>query len=402
MQATLPTDPSDEALRRPGLFDWGVGVLFCLLAGIQLLWTAEHPLSSPTLLNAAVHVVIIPVVVLRRVYPVACLLTGYGLLAGLALAFHTAPINLGVSPILLAAPLLLMAVTRHGPSPRWGQAALLVGIMGSYVSPATRLWSGGSQLVVIVLIHSLVLLGCYFWSAQQRSLVDRHAAAMQMLAERSAAESEAATQAERLLVAREVHDVVGHSLAVVRVQAATALAIGDEQTMRAALQAIKEVTGDTMADTRELVGTLRTGPLSPVGDVRMLPALVDHVRTSGFAVVADLPTDDELARWQQEWPARLRLAVTRVTQESLTNVVKHASPGCRVTCRVGLQDGQLLVDVSNGGRREGTAGVGHGLVGLAERIDQVGGQLQHGPQEDGFALHARIPVPPVDEEGQAQ
>lgn len=378
--------------RLDDLRDPAIAVFFALAAAIAVEFSIEHGFGPALALDAGVHVAMVPVMWVRRRYPVAAAVAAYALLGGLALAFHVAPINLGVSPILFAAPLALMSVTRYGPNPVWGQAALLIGIVGSYASPATHLWGGASLWAMMV--HALLLTGCYLWSAQQRSLVDRHAAELERQAERWALDAAHAAESERLLIAREVHDIVGHGLAVARVQAATALALGSPDQMRAALEAIKDLTGDALTDTRDLVEGLRDQP-GPVGDLTRLPELADHARAAGFAVATRIPEAGVLAQWQEAWPARVRLTVVRVVQEALTNAVRHgAAP---LECAVAADEREITVTVTNalvGDAIDPTErGGGHGLLGLQERVLQSGGSFTAEPREDRFVLTAIVPIP---------
>lgn len=374
-------------LRRIPVADLVIAALFALVAAIECTFLVDFGPRWPYVLNAAIHLGLVPAMLLRRVRPVASCVAAYALLAALGVLVNVSPVNLGVSPALFAAPLAVLAVTRHGPSPRWGQAAVLLGVVGAFASPAVHLGVRGLGVAA----HVVLLLGCYLWAAQQRQLADRHA---RDLAEQARARDERAAraaEAERAMIAREVHDIVAHNLAVVRVQAATALALGGEDRLRAALQAIKDVTGDALGETRELVGSLRSSdPAGPSGDLGTLPGLVTRARESLPELAAELPDAVVLDTWQATWPARTRLTVLRVAQESLTNLIKHGSGAASFA--VTQADGRVVVEAHNTARRASGVPGGHGLVGVRERVELAGGTLRAAPEGEGFRVRAEVPL----------
>lgn len=375
-------------LRRIPVTDWVIAALFAVVAVIECTFISDFGPHWAYLANAAIHVGLVPAMLLRRVRPVPAFLAAYALLAGLSVLVTVAPVRLGVSPALFAAPLAVVAITRHGPSPRWGYAAILLGVAGSFGSPALNF---GASTGIGVAGHVVVLLGCYLYAAQQRQIADRHERDLAEQARAHEEESRRAAEAERTMIAREVHDIVAHNLAVVRVQASTALAIGDQQQLRDALTTIKGVTDEALAETRGLVGSLRTeGQPGPGGDVTVLPALAAHARASGVDLTADLPDAATLARWHDELDTPARLALVRVTQEMLTNMIKHAGPG-PAALWVREREGRIAVDARNAAGRPSDERPGHGLAGLRERAELVGGSLVVTEGAD-FQVHAEIPV----------
>jgi signal transduction histidine kinase len=197
-------------------------------------------------------------------------------------------------------------------------------------------------------------------------------------------EARARVAEERLRIARDLHDVVGHSFAAIHVQARAAAALLDTDPFEArqALAAIEATSRNSLREIRATLSTLRAGPHP--GD---LGELLVPVRAAGLDVQATL--DGALAL-----PATVGHVVYRVVQESLTNVLRHAR-AVAVTVTV-ARDGQAVrVEVRDNGSGAGTPapGDGHGLTGMRERVAALGGSLDAGPAANGgWLVRARIPV----------
>ncbi|MEV4319628.1 histidine kinase [Actinocrispum sp. NPDC049592] len=192
---------------------------------------------------------------------------------------------------------------------------------------------------------------------------------------------------ERLRIARELHDIMAHSMSLIAVKAGIANHVADQrpEEARDALRIIEATSRATLNDMRRMLGVLRseTADLAPAPSLRNLPELVERAQAAGVDVTLDVTA--------AEIPEALGLSVYRIVQEALTNVVKHAGP---VTCtvRVVVEDGEVRVDVTDTGPG-GTPGTGHGLVGMRERVTMYGGSFAAGPRpEGGFAVSARMPV----------
>jgi signal transduction histidine kinase len=205
--------------------------------------------------------------------------------------------------------------------------------------------------------------------------------------------AEAAVRAERLAVARELHDVVSHAVGVMVMQAGAALATRDTDPVRAAraLDLVRRTAADTLVEVDRLVevideGALGVAPAEAVAhEATEIAALAERMRAAGLAVELDVSV-----RLAGE-PAAV---VYRVVQETLTNVLRHA-PDAAVTVTVRATGDAVAVDVVDDG--PGPAGAtcpGYGLVGIAERLQRLGGSLSAGPRGDasGFAVHAELPV----------
>jgi signal transduction histidine kinase len=196
--------------------------------------------------------------------------------------------------------------------------------------------------------------------------------------------------AERLRVAQEVHDVVGHGLAAINMQAEIALhllAKGDSDAT-GALTAISRTSRESLDELRATLGAVRRGEddRSPAPGLARLDALVDRTRAVGVPVSVDV--DGPVTGL----PAAVDLAAYRIVQESLTNVLRHAGTATAAV-RVRVAGADLTIEVSDTGRGGPPANGGHGLAGMRERVAALGGSLHAGPRpEGGFAVTATLPV----------
>jgi signal transduction histidine kinase len=242
--------------------------------------------------------------------------------------------------------------------------------------------------------------------AQLAALRDRAEA---LERERVSAEARAAAD-ERLRIARDVHDLVGHGLSAIAVQSGTArlaLDAGKIETARTALAAVESASRAALGEMRQLLGVLRAGDagehgrLPGLGD---LPGLAGRMGRQGVMVTVRAGEVGEV-------PGAVSVAAYRVVQEALTNVVKHAGGG-RVTVEVGASGGAVLVTVEDyagpaasqaeaghpSGEPPGGRAGGAGLAGMRERVAGFGGELSAGPAGDhpGWRVRARIPYAQQD------
>ncbi|WP_244948863.1 sensor histidine kinase [Micromonospora endolithica] len=211
---------------------------------------------------------------------------------------------------------------------------------------------------------------------------------------RSHAAAEAVT-AERLRIARELHDQVAHSIGVIAIQAGVGARVIDTQPAeaRAALATIEATSRETLAGLRRTLRALRR-PEQEAAPLEPTPGLADLDRLVAAAGDAGLRVDLRCDGAPGPIPTEVDLAAYRIVQESLTNVVRHAGTGhCRVT--VSRRPDEVSVEVVDGGRGGPVGGEGHGLVGMRERVALLGGRFTAGPQPaGGFRVAARLPVPP--------
>ncbi|MCF2540828.1 sensor histidine kinase [Streptomyces nigra] len=201
---------------------------------------------------------------------------------------------------------------------------------------------------------------------------------------------------ERLRIARDLHDVVAHHIALVNVQAGVAAHVMDKRPDQAkeALAHVREASRSALDELRATVGLLRQSgdpeaPTEPAPGLDRLDDLAGTFRNAGLQV--------DVARADQDTtlPAAVDLAAYRVIQEALTNVQKHAGPGARAevsVVRVGPNVEVTVLD-DGSGQDDGTAGGGHGLLGMRERVSALRGTLTTGPRYGGgFRVHAILPV----------
>ena len=207
------------------------------------------------------------------------------------------------------------------------------------------------------------------------------------------AEARAAVAEERARIARELHDVVGHSVSVMTVQASAVRRrlLPDQEQEREALEIVEQTGREALAEMRRLVGVLRrpeeAPALAPQPSLEHLDRLVAQARESG------LPVELRVEGEPTPLPPGVDLTAYRLVQEGLTNAIKHARAQ-RAEVLVRYADGEVEVTVSDDGLGggDGDSG-GHGLVGMRERISVYGGELEAGPRpEGGYQLHARLPA----------
>jgi len=226
------------------------------------------------------------------------------------------------------------------------------------------------------------------------------------LRRRADARRQSAEQRERVRIARELHDVLAHSLSLINVQAGVGLHLIDSQPAKAAeaLANIKLTSKTALDEVRTVLGILRSDtdgesgesaggavPLTPEPDLSRLPALIDSYSAQGLHVelIAQLQPVMEATT------AATQLALFRICQESLTNVLRHSQTRS-ATVRLELDDGDAVLTVTDEGSTEPLDPAivpGGGLLGMRERAEILGGSLRvERPSPGGFLVEARLPV----------
>ncbi|MCW2912217.1 MAG: putative Signal transduction histidine-protein kinase DegS [Actinomycetia bacterium] len=207
-----------------------------------------------------------------------------------------------------------------------------------------------------------------------------------------------AVTAERLRIARELHDMVAHSIGIIAIQAGMGSRVIDTQPAEArnALGAIEATSRETLSGLRRMLGALRRAEPGSESDAAPLdpsPGLADLDRLAATTADAGVRVDVQWRGQRRPLPADIDLSAFRIIQEAVTNVVRHAGTGhCRVT--VDHQDEELSIEVVDDGRGCTIAGTGYGVVGMRERVGLLHGDLSVGPRpEGGFRVAARLPVP---------
>lgn len=303
----------------------------------------------------------------------------------------------------------------HGASQTW--SSVFIGLVAIYSAAAhsTRPWltlpvAGFALLVRDAndpLIHgfgdaiwSSTLLGLGFAAGmtgralrRRDLLLDERASALETEAAGRAA---LAVQAERRRIARELHDIISHSLGVVVLQAGAAERVldRDPEKARGVLASIADTGREAIAEMGTLLGLLDVAPSSsrePAPSLDAIASLVRRAREAGAVVGL------EVTGRRRPLPPALEVSAYRVAQEGLTNALRHAH-GAAVCIRLGYQEDRLDVVVTDAGRagEPAPAGGRRGLVGLHERVTLFGGLLETGPGLDGgWQLRASFPLAAV-------
>jgi signal transduction histidine kinase len=211
---------------------------------------------------------------------------------------------------------------------------------------------------------------------------------------------------ERARIARELHDVVAHHVSVMVIQAGAAQAtLPSDSAAAQSLESIRQTGREALAEMRRLLGLLRSeaeiDSASPIGEGARapLPALADIEALAARTREAGLVVDLDCGR-PTKLPAGVDLSAYRVIQEALTNTLRHAGVGAHVHVCLDYEPDALVVEVADDGRGQRRAAtdrapneVGHGLVGMRERLALFGGQLEAAPRQDGgFRVVARFPI----------
>lgn len=348
---------------------------------------------------------VVLVVTLLQVVPLWWRRTRPEVAAAVVVLAHLAqlPLTDGPLPSNVAAPFAAYAVAAWSGSRHARLAVLVVCVLSGGLGVADW-WDpelSAVPQVINAIFFSAVASLCWAWgdlTRRRRELLERlHEQNLALRRDRDQ-RVRIAAQDERTRIAREMHDVVAHSLAVVVVQAdggayaATGSTHWDREQAARTLETIATTAREALAETRRLVGVLRADELdgyAPTESVADLPALVHRVRSSGLPV--ELVSDD-LDGVSRD----VGLAALRIVQEALTNVIKHAGPGATASVRVRRDDG-LCVTVEDDGRGAAATddGQGYGVVGMRERASALGGHLTAGPRSGGgYLVTAHLPEDP--------
>ncbi|MDZ7912286.1 MAG: histidine kinase [Rhodococcus sp. (in: high G+C Gram-positive bacteria)] len=257
-------------------------------------------------------------------------------------------------------------------------------LAGIWFESHEALWSVTTAVKVLAYVGLPLLLGLYLRSQRE-------------LAANNLAQTRAA---ERSALARELHDLVAHHMAsiVLRIGVAQHVLAPQDEVVREVLADVRATASDALTDIRRLLVALRDPSLGEVALVEPdavdaeIEAAVDRVRAAGFEVQADFNVQGNVESGAADLDAIGRLTLLRVIQESLTNVMKHGDRKGSVSVSVRLLDGRVDVRVINS--CEGSArSAGHGLVGMRERAELVGGEMTAGTNIDGkWEVHVSIPL----------
>ncbi|WP_320783660.1 sensor histidine kinase [Streptomyces sp. CRN 30] len=380
---------------------WCSGLAYAVLLYVVVLGTGRD-LTGMRLLPAALLAVLLLPLVLRRTLPalVLLLLVSFAATVRADSAMAAAQHVMGIVPpaqtqawqiALLQAVLTdltvgRLAATRPGRTPVIAAlVALGVQIGGArYYREGTAEFLAASAALFLMMVTAWTV----GYSVRERR---QHTAALR------ARVAEQAVVAERLRIARELHDMVAHSIGVIAIQAGVGRRVIDTQPAEArnALAAIEDTSRDTLAGLRRMLGALRQAdpvdgaPLGPAPVLADLDALAARTRD------ADVQVDIEWRGERRPLPTEIELSAYRIVQEAITNVVRHSgADACRVT--IDCQEDDLSIEITDSGRgRSGLPGAaGYGLTGMRERAALLHGDFTAGPRpEGGFRVAARFPLP---------
>lgn len=368
-----------------------------LLAGALLLvaefeiWVSpifQTGLPGPqAALGTLAAATILPLAVRRRMPLGALTCTAIGMLA---IGLVGAP-EQSAFPLLLALLIAVYSAAAHASAPRALLGGVLVLVVGAAYSPLT--WDDGDSpvdvLVPYLFIVAAWIVGREFWRQRAATaMADERSRLMSQFRER---EMQVAVSEERARIARELHDVVAHGISVMGVQAAAARATlsADQDDARDALLAVERLGRESLDEMHHMLGVLRGDAhptLEPLPDLARLPDLVDAARRGGLAV--EVVADGHPPRLAPG----LSVSAYRIVQESLTNARKHGASAARVDLR--HRPGSLDIAVRDDGPGPPPdLRMGHGLLGMRERVALHGGELRFGAHPDGgFLVQAILPV----------
>ena len=356
---------------------WFDGALAVGALAISISVLTTIPSWEPGLLAALLVLAHVAPIAFRRGTPRAAFAVSIG--AGiLYLAAGWPMVGLGIAALVMTYSLAAYAARAHS----------LVGLVAIEVGLTLEALFGKGRPHIDTLVGNLIMLAAaWILGDGARRRREEALSEQQRLARQAVGE-------ERLRIARELHDVVAHSMSVIAVQAGTGRMVIDDDVehARRALASIEETSKRALNEMRRLLGVLRAdtadaAALAPVPSLDDLDRLVAYAVDGGTAV--DVLVDGD----RRKAPAGIELAAYRVLQEALTNVRRHAA-GAPARVHLSFEPAELVVEIENpltGGQPAGGPG-GHGLLGMRERVSLYGGTFEAGPHPDGtFKVSARIP-----------
>lgn len=377
---TVP--PSRHAHGPTKLFE-----LVSLLAAVAIdlvMWQGESELpnggSLPGWVIPVGSVASLATLLLRHRFPASVLIVqiSWSTAAGIVFSSYTPLIGMLVA---------LYVVARREPSRRsllWSAvcalpSALFAGRqLGGVTAEATAL------VLYLLMIGTGWLLGYRTWLSDQRA------------AERDAAER--AIRAERLRIARELHDIVSHAVSVMMIQSAGARAVltADPQRAETALDVVQDVGRQSVNELRRLLGILRSASADGDGtSIEQQPGLGDLETLLANARGAGMTVTMDVRGVPGSLDPSVALTAYRLVQESLTNALKHAGAAAPVHIELAWTRQELAISVRNDAPRASgpsPLSTGLGLIGLRERVQAVGGTLETGPTPAGFSVAGVLPV----------
>jgi signal transduction histidine kinase len=371
-------------LREPRRVDAGIAVLFALALQLEIWiwWVPEE--QGPKPFAAVMGLLITLPLVWRRRAPLACLAASTGVLFLWTLA---AVPQGSLGPWLTTLALTFSVAVNASTRSAVAGLVLSVAVWVFFVAWTTNSAADYGLIEAFVVAAWVAGRGIRARQLRADELFKR---TVRLEVEREEKVREAAEH-ERARIARELHDIISHSVSVMVVQAGAAEQVldHDQAQVKESLRSIQDTGRQARLELRRLLGLMRAGgegpTLAPQPGLGQLVVLVDQLRKSGLEVELDVGIEPDALS------PGLDLAVYRIVQEALTNALKHGGPG-RAQVRVRHDRDALEVEVLNEGQAPAaTEGGGMGLIGMRERIALYGGELEHGRHDGGYRLRARLP-----------
>jgi signal transduction histidine kinase len=385
------------SIRRPLVTDLGLALAFTALTQFEI-WIAPLPGDSVTGRRALLSLLALAysvMVAVRRVLPLLAvgILSAIFALHGLLGLLSLHPAELNVLVAFLAEVAIVYSAAAHTAGPR-SYAAGVILVAGQLIGYGPVLGSGGFQQAFgewVFFALAWALGKTLRWRQLRGDRLEARTAELEAAREQQV---RTAVADERAQIARELHDVVAHSVSLMVLQAGAARQAFDRQPEKARESLLSvETTGRTaMFELRRMLGILRkpgdVDDLTPQPSLRHLDLLLTQMRRAGLQVELELNGMAESA------PPGVDLAAYRIVQEGLTNVLKHAAP-CQAWVRIRCDPAAVEVAVENDGAHGHVStggGTGHGLIGMRERAALYGGTFEAGPRPGGgFRVRARLP-----------
>lgn len=390
MDAVEASTSYGHAVTRPRFARIDVGVA-AAVAGVALAEVTANAAVAPKPAAAACELAMAIALLWRRRRPLAVV----AVVAVLQVIEAAAgvPLQQPVVP-LLASVIAVYALMTLAPA--WqaaSGAALMLAAVG--IETIVQDKGFGNFAFALIFLVGATIVGRTVHSRTQHAaeLTDR----AESLEKQQSLVAQLAVQEERTRIARELHDVIAHTVSVMVVQAGAAeqMVGRDPDRALAAMQAVQTTGREALGEMARLLGMLREDGaeigLTPAPGLADLPTLVDGARRSGIDVHL------QLDGYPRQLPPGPELSIYRIVQEALTNIRKHAGRS-RAAVRVTCSDTAIVAEIHNDGATEPSAdaavpGAGHGLIGMRERVALYGGTLVAGPSTSGgFQVRANIPI----------
>lgn len=383
--AVTARSPAPE--NRPGPVDLLVAIGAGILSTALIHLDPEGGARAPDALAYGLGIAAAAAVAFHRIRPSAV----FGAVMAVHLVYHLVGYpGAGPFPALMVAMFGLAAAGRR-------RNAIGAAIVVAATALVVQVVREGTSVLSPTIIMPGVLAVASVLAGEAAHNRRRYLAEVAERLSRAQADREAETQRrlteERLRIARELHDIMAHTITVITVQAGEALDALDQypDQAREAVRNIRDASREAMSELRATVGVLRAAPepgaeRKPAPGMRDLPELVQTAEGGGLH--AALQVHGEV----RPLPAAVELTAYRIVQESLTNVIRHAGAS-RATVTVQYEPGVVTVQVEDDGANPpAEAANGHGIRGMRERAEAVGGRLEARAGSHGFRVWAVLPV----------